>query len=146
VPTALERAGDFSQSVDVNGKAIAIADPSSGQSFPGNRIPSNRVDANGLALLGVFPALNFPNRAVSKGAYNYVTAFSGKDPLSLYTLKLDYNIAANDAFSATYSYNSDDNTTPNGGGITAPFAILPDTTHNGGRMVAGHYRTSFRQP
>ncbi|MCX6633500.1 MAG: carboxypeptidase-like regulatory domain-containing protein [Acidobacteria bacterium] len=143
MPTGLERAGDFSQSLDVNGRLIPITDPFAGAAFPGNKIPSNRIDLNGQALLGVFPQPNFLDRTVSKGAYNYVTQFSGKDPLQLYTLKLDYNIRSNDTFSATLAGNFDDNTTPNGGGITAPFAIQPGTTHNAGRMVAGHYTHLF---
>ena len=143
MPTGLERAGDFSQSVDVNGKLIPITDPSAGAPFPANKIPSNLIDRNGQALLGFFPQPNFLDRTVSKGAYNYVTQFSGNDPLQLYTLKLDYNIRSNDTFSATLTGNWDDNTTPNGGGITTPFAVLADTTHNAGRMVSGHYTHLF---
>ena len=39
VPTALERKGDFSQSVDNNGKPLTILDPISRQPFPNNVIP-----------------------------------------------------------------------------------------------------------
>ena len=43
VPTALERAGDFSQSRDQNGNLIAsIIDNTTGKPFPGNIIPQNR--------------------------------------------------------------------------------------------------------
>ncbi len=143
VPTALERAGDFSQSIDQNGALIPITDPTTGAPFPGNKIPQNRIDSNGQALLGVFPLPNFLNRAVSKGAYNYVTQFTGNDPLKLYTLKLDYNLTSKDAFAFTLADNGDDNSTPNGGGITAPFAILNDVTHNSGRLVTGHYTHVF---
>ena len=41
VPTALERAGDFSQSVQRG--PVAIYDPLSGLPFPGNVIPQNRI-------------------------------------------------------------------------------------------------------
>ena len=61
MPTALERAGDFSQTFDANGRLMFIKDPlSSGACnvttggagcFPGNIIPANRLDPNGLALL-----------------------------------------------------------------------------------------------
>src|SRR6266498_2443853 len=43
VPTAAERAGDFSKSVDGTGRAINIIDPTTGQPFPGNIIPSTRI-------------------------------------------------------------------------------------------------------
>ena len=34
MPTALERQGDFSQTLDVSGKVIPITDPTTGSSFP----------------------------------------------------------------------------------------------------------------
>lgn len=75
VPTALERAGDFSKSVDVNGALIPIKDPLTGLPFAGNVIPASRIDHNGQALLNVFPTPNFLNTAISKGAYNYVSQY-----------------------------------------------------------------------
>jgi hypothetical protein len=39
VPTALEAAGDFSQTKDGNGTAIIITDPLTGKPFDGNKIP-----------------------------------------------------------------------------------------------------------
>jgi hypothetical protein len=62
-PTALERAGDFSQSLDANGRLIVVRDPQTGQPFPGNIIPANRIDPNGQKLLGIFPLPNFNNPA-----------------------------------------------------------------------------------
>ena len=41
VPTALERTGDFSQSLNQAGQLIVIRDPTTGQPFTNNRIPSN---------------------------------------------------------------------------------------------------------
>jgi hypothetical protein len=61
MPTAAERAGDFSQS------AVAIRDPVTGQSFPGNAIPSNRISPQAAALLAYYP---FPNSLTRAGA-NY---------------------------------------------------------------------------
>ena len=58
MPTELERRGDFSQSLDTNGRLIVIRDPATGQPFPGNIIPTNRIDANGQALLNLFPVPN----------------------------------------------------------------------------------------
>ena len=50
VPTAAERAGDFSGLVDAAGRPIIVYDPlttdpvtGARQPFPGNRIPSNRI-------------------------------------------------------------------------------------------------------
>jgi hypothetical protein len=37
---------------------IPIKDPLTGQQFPGNKIPANRINPNGQALLNVFPLQN----------------------------------------------------------------------------------------
>src|ERR1700735_1796078 len=50
VPTALERTGNFSQSVDNNGKALVIRDPNTQLPVPGNIIPANQIYAPGQAL------------------------------------------------------------------------------------------------
>ncbi len=56
VPTALERAGDFSQS------AIKPRDPATGQPFPGGIIPSARFDPAALTIQERYvPAANLPN-------------------------------------------------------------------------------------
>jgi hypothetical protein len=59
VPTALERAGDFSQSVDSSGNLVVIRDPQTGLPFPGNVIPANRLYSPGIAALNMFPTANF---------------------------------------------------------------------------------------
>ncbi|MGH9845839.1 MAG: carboxypeptidase regulatory-like domain-containing protein, partial [Blastocatellia bacterium] len=92
VPTDLERQGDFSQSLDLNGRPRVIRDPTTGQAFPGNRIPANRINPNGQALLKFFPAANFPDRAVSAGRYNYVFQTENTTPQRTETLKLDYHL------------------------------------------------------
>jgi hypothetical protein len=58
VPTALERAGNFSQSVNSVGALIPVIDPLTGKQFPGNIIPTNRIDSTGLAMLNLFPTPN----------------------------------------------------------------------------------------
>ncbi|MEO8052883.1 MAG: carboxypeptidase regulatory-like domain-containing protein [Acidobacteriota bacterium] len=71
VPTALERIGNFSQSLDQNNKLIVIKDPTTSQPFADNLVPTSRVDANGAGILSIFPMPNQLNRAITKGAYNY---------------------------------------------------------------------------
>ena len=56
LPTAAERAGDFSQSRDQNGNLItSILDNTTGNPFPGNIIPQNRLYAPGIAVLNQYP-------------------------------------------------------------------------------------------
>ncbi|MGD0778308.1 MAG: carboxypeptidase-like regulatory domain-containing protein [Candidatus Solibacter sp.] len=50
-PTALERKGDFSQSLQNNGALITITDPTTGSPFPGNVLPASRITAPGQAML-----------------------------------------------------------------------------------------------
>ncbi len=74
VPTLAERAGDFSRyTQNVNGgpAAVPVYDPSTGQPFPGNVIPSQRLSREALALLNYYPAPNIP--LVGTQGYNYQT-------------------------------------------------------------------------
>src|SRR5687767_8937495 len=57
-PTALEREGNFSQTLDQNNSLIIIRDPTTGAAFPGNIIPANRINRNGQALLNLLPLPN----------------------------------------------------------------------------------------
>ncbi len=64
-PTALERAGDFSQSVNSSGVMIPIYDPVTRQPVPGNKLPPSLADPAGMAMLNFFP---LPNRCGASGA------------------------------------------------------------------------------
>src|SRR5262245_1969023 len=59
VPTSLERAGDFSRTLDQSGKLIAIRDPLSSIPFVNNVIPANRINPGLQKLLNVFPTANY---------------------------------------------------------------------------------------
>lgn len=110
MPSALERTGNFSQTVDVNNRLIPVRDPQTGQPFPGNIVPANRLDANGLALLKFLPLPNFADRTISGGAYNYVNQVELDKPQVLSTMKIDYNLTSNDIFSVTWSRQQDTQT------------------------------------
>jgi hypothetical protein len=80
MPTAAERAGDFSQTLDTAGRLIVIRDPVTGQAFPGNVVPSNRIDPNASALLNMLPLPNRLDRNETKGAYNFVRQETATNP------------------------------------------------------------------
>jgi Carboxypeptidase regulatory-like domain len=103
VPTALELTGDFSQSLDLNGRVIAIRDPQTGQQFPNNRIPTERLNANGRALLGVFPDPNALDRSVTLGNYNYLFQESLDVPRRQHLARIDYRPTLKDAIYARMS-------------------------------------------
>ncbi len=56
VPTAAARTGDLSA------YGVAIYDPATGQQFPGNRIPQNRLSPQAQALLNLIPLPNAEGR------------------------------------------------------------------------------------
>ena len=96
-PTALERQGNFSQSVDQNGQLIVIKDPSNGVPFPGNIVPANRIDPNGQALLNLFPQ---PNAADPTHTYNYAVQNTIDQPRNDQVLRLDWNLSPKNQFYA----------------------------------------------
>ena len=89
-PTALERNGDFSQTLDQNGGLIAIRDPSTGAPFPGNMVPQNRISLNGQALLNLFPMPNVTDRAITGGSYNYQFQEIRDKPKKTNLIKFDF--------------------------------------------------------
>jgi hypothetical protein len=131
VPTALERNGDFSQSVDLNGRVITITDPNTHLPFPGNVIPANRVDPNGAALLKVFPTPNFTDRTISKGNYNYVFPYENSTPQKVATLRVDYNANAKNQLAGSFSAYSDDE--------SGTIGILTWSGNNWPQMAKGYY-------
>lgn len=67
VPTAAERNGDFSRSVDALGRPVHIVDPSTGVPFADNVIPASRISPQAAALLSLYPASNVTGAA----GYNF---------------------------------------------------------------------------
>ncbi len=102
VPTALERKGDFSQSVDNNGNPFTLKDPANnGSPFPNNVIPSSRLYAPGLALLNFLPAPNISNScAMAPGTagcikgYDYTSQISDSYPRREDLVRVDYNVTS----------------------------------------------------
>jgi carboxypeptidase family protein len=100
VPTARERAGDFSQS------AIKPRDPVTNAPFPGNVIPSSRFDPAALTIQNRFvPESNLPN--------NFYEV-RRPDPLNTdeATLKLDHNLSPSHALALSYFYLTGTDTQP----------------------------------
>jgi hypothetical protein len=73
MPTLLQRAGDFSQTVDGFGNAVQLRDPVTGIPFAGNQIPLDRISPQAATLLALYPQ---PQLGTT-GRYNYqIPAFS----------------------------------------------------------------------
>ncbi len=116
VPTALERQGDFSQSYtgfdSKTGKPtlVNVIDPKTGVQFPGNIIPRERWNANGLALLNVFPLPNTPLGLTQSGnPYNYVFQQSVDVPKHSYLIRFDVRPSNKDSVYWKYQWWTSDN-------------------------------------
>jgi hypothetical protein len=118
VPTALERRGDFSQSVDNNGNPFPyIRDYTTGLpcgptdtrgcfSDGGvlGRIPANRLYQPGINALGIYPA---PNFAGASGV-NYSSQTPDNRPRREEMIRLDFQATDNWRFTGRYMRNKDD--------------------------------------
>ena len=103
VPTALERAGDFSQTLDNNGKLIApIIDNTTGNPFPNSMIPGPRLYAPGVAVLDQYP---LPTLTQAPGtSFNYSQHPVGYNQLEQQpVVKIDYNLTEKLRFNGVLS-------------------------------------------
>ena len=70
MPTALERTGNFSQTL-VNGQPVQIFNPATGLPFPNATIPQNLINSASLGLLNYIPMPNLPGTTQN---FQYITA------------------------------------------------------------------------
>ncbi len=116
LPTAAERAGDFSR------RTSPIIDPATGQPFPGNIIPTSRISPIARYYLGFIPAADASGQA----------RVSANDLVgnNYFTLRLDQNFSKSNQLSYTYNFfNSND---------AVPFAF-------GGASVPGFGSSDLRR-
>ncbi len=92
VPTALEREGNYSQSLDQGGTLIRVFDPLANQTqFPGNIIPANRIHPTGRKVLDLFPLPNFVDPQPSRrNQWNYISNLSGDFIRHSEVARIDY--------------------------------------------------------
>jgi hypothetical protein len=91
VPSEKMRRGDFSELLNANNGffsgARIINDPLTGQPFPGNIIPTNRLSPNGIGLLNVYP---LPTPGFQRGANNAIITSPNPRNTRKDTLRLDW--------------------------------------------------------
>ena len=146
VPTALERTGDFSQSVNTNGTKITVNDPLNGKkAFPGNIVPTSRIDPVGQAILNMFPLPNFvdPNTA-TRYNWNYYVAASEPYNRRTETARMDYAPHQNWQLYLSMSNNADHQNVPYSGGTSgwvagnANIVMSPIAYSQPGRLATLH--------
>src|SRR5215471_2273418 len=148
VPTAAQRAGDFSDYRDANGVKVALTDPTTGNPVPNNNIAGlvalNPAAAKlGQAMLNFLPMPNIcghqgvdPNNCVQDAQFasqqwqrNYYWSFNETHPRRNDLLRIDYNITPKLTTWVRYVNDYDLDTTAtfgelrNASGQVSPLAI-----------------------
>jgi hypothetical protein len=146
MPTALERAGDFSQSYNNAGQLITIKDPTTGAAFPGNKIPQSQFNALGLAILKFYPLPNFTDpRPGYRYTDNYQATYSGSWPRTQEVGRLDYNISSKTQF--YFRVMNDGNLQNSGWGSwvngSLNYDLTPVAWNRPAHMYGGHLTHTF---
>jgi Carboxypeptidase regulatory-like domain len=103
VPTAAERAGDFSQI------STTLYDPTTGVPFPGNRIPTSELNTTSLAMLNYYPLPNLPGLT-----RNYQTSLAGSNnSYNINSRVSNIRIGSKDRLNFGLGYQGSNNATPN---------------------------------
>jgi hypothetical protein len=115
VPTAAERSGDFSQPVfNAGGTQCSPpipTDPLTGEAFPGDRIPNDRLSPAGLLYLQLYP---LPNTAPGAGSCNnWVSSLNSPINWRQENIRLDWTVSNTVRLMARYTQDAWTNDSPN---------------------------------
>jgi Carboxypeptidase regulatory-like domain/TonB dependent receptor len=167
VPTDKMRTGDFSEllgtglttlpagftgcggATRVNG---GIYDPLTCAQFPGNKIPSGRINQVGQSYLNAFPEPNLPGIL-----HNFRSVRRDIRQFNDFDIKLDYNITAQDTAFARYSFGQDlfDLTTRlgtlssgfgSGNNDNHPRGLAAGEVHSFGSALVNDFRFGYSRP
>ncbi|MBI4889552.1 MAG: TonB-dependent receptor [Acidobacteria bacterium] len=115
MPTDLERKGDYSRSFDTSGVLIPVKDPATGASFPGNVIPTARINALGQKMLGFFPLPNYVDPDPKQvNARNFRSQYSGAYPKRQDMIRVDGNFWSSFQFYYRFIKDKDEQDVPYG--------------------------------
>ncbi len=108
VPLDNERIGDFSAAASaVTGiKYATIYDPQTGQPFPNNQIPQDRIDPVMAKLIALFPEPNVTSGGKFPETNNYFRNGGAEDNNDSYDGRADYTLSANDTIFGRYNYSN----------------------------------------
>lgn len=124
VPTAQQRAGDFSQTLTATGAVVQIFDPATTRTdpanpanrlrdqFPGNRIPANRLSSTAQGVNAFFPAANTTG-VVNTNANNFFGVGSSPINKDIYGLRLDHYLTATRRIAGRYTWDKTFQGVPN---------------------------------
>lgn len=151
VPTALERQGDFSQTLDNSGNPFPfIRDSTTGLPCSASdsrgcfkdggvvgRIPKGRLFGAGLAILNFYPLPNAESLEHYKSGYNFTSQISDSYPRREDMVRIDWNPASSWRVFGRYVNNFDAITSFYGSFVLgANFPLVPITDARPGRALA----------
>ncbi len=142
VPTALERAGDFS---GVNSRNYPDPiDYVTGQPFPGNKIPSDRMSTFGLAWMKLYP---LPTQVTANGIDNWTSAPKTPIHTRQEQIRGDWNISEKHSLMGRLTMDSWLNGAPSytKGGLWGddPFPAVDSNWDQPGHSVTAQWTSSF---
>ena len=114
-PTDLERQGDFSQSTDGNGVAVAISGPGiTGNKIDPTQIPSalQPIFAQMQTILNLYPHSNVSGFGSGSQSYNYSQSLSANAPRREDILRVDYQLNSKNRLYGRWVHNSETDTSP----------------------------------
>ncbi len=130
VATEMERAGDFSQSLDAAGKPVLVRDPLArgnctaadrSACFPNNRIPADRISAISNKIIPYFPLPNRPGQVNNRLANANLS-----QKWDSFAAKFDHRLSSKDALTARWLRRNTSNRNPFGGSDLGVFGnIMP---------------------
>jgi hypothetical protein len=137
VPTAAERNGDFSNVLNSTGQALTIYDPKTGQPFPGNIIPANRINSAACGgpgctsgLLSYYPQPDL----VGNAKYNYQLSNANISNLNNLNIRGNHSFSLHDQISFAEGYQDSNGRSPGFFGFldstkTSGYNFNPAWTH-----------------
>ncbi len=130
VPSDALRSGNFQSEVARTGRPLL--DPKTGQPFPNNTIPSDRINANAALLLKTyFPGPNY----ASGGFLNYINNGVSKLDTRTDTIKIDHNLNQRFRFSFVISNDKINVLAPDAGLGGSPLPVLRQYEDTSGRVI-----------
>jgi hypothetical protein len=108
VPLDNERVGDFSAATGaaVGVKYPTIKDPLTGQPFPNNQIPANRIDTAVAKLMALFPEPNIHTGSLIPELNNFTRNALLTDNDDSYDARVDWIPSSTDTVFARYNYSN----------------------------------------
>lgn len=164
LPTALQRAGDFSQTYNASGQLMTIYNPfdtfinAAGdverRPFAGNKIPTNMMDPVALKALNYLPLPNQPGAAFTNTA-NWFNQGINTSTGHQINIRGDHNFSENTRVSGRYSQARGDGNNPNlfgddnpaywtgGPNITRTHAMVTELNHTFSPTLMANFRYGF---